>query len=407
MKSLSQGNKNKYLSIIAKFSRLEGSLNHHSFLIDKLSKNFEEIFIINSENLELFSKKKKYNLINAKKKIPSNYTFFDPQNSKDLSKFLDDKEILVINFLARGFENIRIHYLLKKFKVKQVLITNHGHVAPTQIVPSKHFFKLLAHFFKYYFAKKLTLILSIFGLISKIEIQFLCVKKIVDGFKNSFYKKALYKNNWLFSKEYMLVNSMSYDMLMENKFSLSEDYIVHIDASLNYYHEVELRGKLDEETVSNHYYYLEKFLKKLSNEFNKEVIVCIHPNYNLEEHQEFFKDFKVIKFKTREFIYKSILVTTFDSTAIVDAILLKKKIIGFESDFMTRNEITHAKTFAKKGGYMVLNTKKDYNFNKEEILFQLNQNLSNYDNYISDFHCFEPNISGTNKIIKTLKERFF
>ena len=58
MKSLSQGNKNKYLSIIAKFSRLEGSLNHHSFLIDKLSKNFEEIFIINSENLELFSKKK-------------------------------------------------------------------------------------------------------------------------------------------------------------------------------------------------------------------------------------------------------------------------------------------------------------------------------------------------------------
>ncbi len=86
---------------------------------------------------------------------------------------------------------------------------------------------------------------------------------------------------------------------------------------------------------------------------------------------------------------------------------LKKKIIGFESDFMTLNEITHAKTFAKKGGYMVLNTKKDYDFNKEKILFQLNQNLSNYDNYISDFHCFEPSISGTNKIIKILKERFF
>ena len=43
--------------------------------------------------------------------------------------------------------------------------------------------------------------------------------------------------------------------------NLSEDYIVHLDASLNYTHELELRGKLSKNIIDQHYFYLEKLLK--------------------------------------------------------------------------------------------------------------------------------------------------
>ena len=80
-------------------------------------------------------------------------------------------------------------------------------------------------------------------------------------------------------------------------------------------------------------------------------------------------------------IYKSFLVTGFDSGMIADAILLRKKIIGFVSDFMSNNEISHSTFCAKQAGYLLLNTKNDYFFDKDKILRQMNQNLNNYDKY--------------------------
>ena len=400
-------NKKKYLSIIISFNILDRFLYNQDYLIKKLSKNFDKIFIINSENLKFFSKKKDYKISIEVKKFPNNFILFDPKDSNDLSKFLEDKTILVINYFSRQFPELKIHLLLKKYKIQQLLITNYGHVTTSQITQFKHFFKLLSYYSNNIFAKKFTNLLSILGIISKIEIQFLSAKEIMESFQNNFFKRLFYKYKFTFAKEYILVNSKTYDILIDSKIPLGEDYIVHIDASLNYCHETELRGKLDKETIRNHYYYLEKILKRLSQEFNKEVLVCIHPAYDTEEHQNYFKDFKVLKFKTRESIYRSFLVTTFDSTAIVDAILLKKKIIGFISDVMSKNEIEHTKSFADRGGYLKLNTQKDYLFDKEKILFQMNKNLSNYDKYIFNHHCFEPNNLGIDKIIRIIKERFF
>jgi hypothetical protein len=211
----------------------------------------------------------------------------------------------------------------------------------------------------------------------------------------------------LFHKELILVNSRTYDIYLEKRLPISEDYIVHLDASLDYSHETQLRGLIGKERKDRHYYYLEKFLKKLSNEFKKEVLVCIKPNYHFEEHQRYFKDFKVLQFKTRECVYKSFLVTNFNSGAIGDAIFLKKRILGFISDSMSRNEIVHARNYAKRVGYLALNTEKDYLFDKEKILFQMKKNISNYEKYNANFHCFEPNKTGADKIIKTLKDRFF
>ena len=211
----------------------------------------------------------------------------------------------------------------------------------------------------------------------------------------------------MWAKEIKLINSMPYDIYLENKLTISEDYIVHLDSSLNYRHENVLSGKWPQEKIEKHYYYLNKFLKKLSTDFDKELIVTIHPAYDLKEHQSYLKDFKVLKYKTTEYIYKSFMVTAFDSSAVTDAILLKKKLLGLNSNFMPKNATEHSKITPNLVGYLMLNTVQDYNFKKEDLLLKMNSNISNYDTTLSKYHCFEKNKSGTQEIVDTLKKRFF
>lgn len=403
-------NKKKYLALIRTFSAVPALLNTHDYLWEKLSKNFDKIFFINDDSLKFFSSykqewmEKEYNYEEIYKHLPKNIVLFDPKNSKEFDRFLEDKTIIAINNFRKLFQDVKTHYLMKKHNIKQVQILNYGHgFGSSQHVPIKNFFKFLSWHNKILF-QKITTLLSILGLVSKLEIKFTSDRHVFEKTTKSF----LYKKKLLFTKELILVNSRTYDIFLENRFQLGEDYIVHLNANLNYWQEKEFRGELSEESTSLHYYYLEKFLKKLSNEFNKEVLVCIHPGHDIKEAQNLFKDFKVLKYKTRETIYKSFLVTNFDSSAVDDAILLKKKVIGFVSDFMTKNEIEHAKAKARVCGYLTLNTRKDYSFDKEKILSQMNKNIStNYGKYSEHHHCFEPNKLGIDKVIRTIKERFF
>ena len=56
--------------------------------------------------------------------------------------------------------------------------------------------------------------------------------------------------------------------------------------------------------------------------------------------------------------------------------------------------------------YIILNF-KDYNFKRDDLLLKMNKNINNYNNYISNYHCFKPNESGSQEIVDTIKDRFF
>ena len=330
---------------------------------------------------------------------------FDPKNSEEFSDFLNDKELIVINYFGRYFLSFKIHYLLKKFKIKQIQITNVGQNNWSQKTSTKHPLKTIIYRIKT-IMPKILLILANIGIVQKIDIRFLSNKIFLKDIRKNKIKNFLYKKKLFFTKELIEVNSIASDILKSEKFETSDNYIVHLDASLNYYSETELRGSLTEKILKEHYFYLNKFLKNLSNIFNKEVKICIHPQYILEEHQKYLPNFEVIKFKTREYIYKSFLVTTFDSSAILDAVLLKKKIIGLTSDSMGKNEINHSIAYSKLIGYMNLNTKIS-TIEKQEILKKLNNNIKKYDYYIENFLHFDDNKLGIDKIIDTIKEKYF
>ena len=86
---------------------------------------------------------------------------------------------------------------------------------------------------------------------------------------------------------------------------------------------------------------------------------------------------------------------------------LKKKIIGLESNFMSENEIEHSKSWPKRVGYLHLNTISDYGFDSKELQIKMNEKIKNYDNFINSYHCFNPNKTGNEEIIETIKKRFF
>jgi len=146
----------------------------------------------------------------------------------------------------------------------------------------------------------------------------------------------------------------------------------------------------------------------LSKDYNKKIVVCIHPLYDDLKLRKYLKKYEIYKYRTREFIYKSFIATHFSSSSIEDAIILKKRIIGLISNFATQNEERHTTHLAKHAGYEVVNIQQDYNYEKRFFLDKLDSNILNYDAYISNHHKLEKekNATGSSVIIKGIKEIF-
>jgi hypothetical protein len=401
--------KKKYVSFLGSFDNLRGMTDVLRQLIENLSKNFEKIYIINSKNLELFNKNRNNEEKNYKINIPNNCILFNPKNYKEFNEFLIDKDILVIRSFGKTFKTLKIHFFLRYKNIKVIQVSNFGFVntQPAILDFKKNTILSLKYFFDYIVFRKIVVLLGGLGLFAKNEICFLSNKPILESIEKNPIKNFFYKNKLFYTKKIILVNSRNHDTLLKNKYALSEEYIVHLEGGINRGDELRFREKLDEKTVNNHYYFLNKSLKKLSKEFKKEVIVCIHPRDNLSEYQSYFGQFKVVQFKTSEYIYKSYLATVFDSSAVTDAILLKKRIIGLISEYMCASSQKRSELCARRFGFMTINMKKIVSLDKNKILSEIERKIPGYESYIKNFHTINnPKVLGNDQIIETIKKNF-
>ena len=404
-----------HLAYLTNFAKLNGTLNIRKDQILEFSKNFEKIYFINSQNLHFFPNfaKKFNNDKNNKIKhsLPRNIKFINPSNANDFKNFINSEKILIINNVGRSIFSLKIYYLIKKFNLKQIYIDNTGAIGMKQKFALKNIIQKIIYFLFLPLGKELVPILAFLNIISRMEVNFISNKKIIQEIKNHPIKNFLLKNKFLVSKEFKLVNSRSYDFYLKKKLNISEKYIVHLDPEMNGNHEIEVRGRMDEKIVKKHYKNLRLFLKNLSKLYKKPVVVCKHPSISQKEIKRFkkanyFKDFKITQFKTREYIYRAALITNFDTSAVIDAPILKKKIIGLWSNFLDENQIEHSKTYPREIGYPRINYVKNINISKKKLEKMFKNSKKNYKKYISNFHCFNSKISGTDEIIKILKKRF-
>ena len=166
-------------------------------------------------------------------------------------------------------------------------------------------------------------------------------------------------------------------------------------------------GRLDQKSIENHYYYLNKLINNISNMYNKEAVVCLHPHDNLEITKKYFPNLEVVQYQTPENVYKAFLVLFIDSSAIVDAIFLKKRILTLISNILGENAVNHGLSWVKQAGLLSINIEDEIKIDKNKLLSKLDDAKKNYPNYIKTFLAPDGNNIGCEKIIKTLKERFF
>ena len=382
-------------------------------LINKICESFEKCYFINIVNLKFFSNKTKESNYKLDKnlKLPNNIEFFNPLDTKNFKNFMIGKELIGINSLSRGFAELKVHFLLAQHKIKQVQISNFGGTQ-TNLVPLKGFFwKGLLVKFIHDYSHKLTVLLSNLGIVSKMEIRFTTNTNFIKYKQKgeTFLKKIFNYFHLHYAKEFILINTRSFDTIKENKIGVEESQIVLLDEILNHPDWGKYRKTLDTKKEEKYYFYLIKLLKYLSNIYKKKAVVCLHPKANLELYKKNFPDFEVVQYQTRENVFKAFLVLFIETSSIIDAVLLKKRILNIFSNYMDKNQLTVGQVYSEKLGILKINIDDDIsiNFNKDDFLLKLDKAKENYPNYIKSNIAPDGDNIGYEKIIRTLKERFF
>ena len=412
--------KKKYLAYcINDLSKLNQIINSDQLLLTKICQNFDKLLIINTGNLRFFLNKndrldKKYFFINKKdnrfivknKKLnlPKNIELFNPLNIKDFKNFMKDKDIIGINKFGRTFNDLNIHFLFKYFNIKQVQISDLGNLQ-SEIFPIKNY-NIIAWLKKlnHDWGHMATVALSNLGLVPKIDIRFISSKKTFKSLKrNSLFKRL----NLFYYKEHILINTKTYDYIASNNPKISEKKIVLLDVMFKHPEMLGMGDLPEPRVIKKFYNKINKFLKILENNYKKKIVVCIHPKDNLKEKKKIFNKYKVIQYSTKKKIFESFMVLFFDTSAVVDAILLKKKIIVLTTSLQGKNSMMVGDDYHKKAGIFKIDL-DNYQFkSKKTLLNQLNKSKTGQLNYTKTYLAPDGNNLGFEKIINTIKNRFF
>ncbi|MDA7449928.1 hypothetical protein N8822_01075 [Candidatus Pelagibacter ubique] len=247
-----------------------------------ISKKFESIFLVNTENL--ISTK-----IKTKKfyRIHKNFININPKNYTDLNKFTAKKKIIVINSIPRNLEHFRLLLYLTFKKIPKLEISNLGNI-----------------------------------------------QKGTEVFIGKF--------------------NIKYFKLLITKYIPRK--IIHLA-------------------------YPEKFYAK------------------------YLPGNTIYKYRTTEFIKKSFIVLTFNSSTIVDAIKYDKRVISIQS------KIFKGKKYSSSIYQELLKTKKitlsnKYNFNPRKLIIELDKKIKNYKNYKTNYLGFNQKRKSSDIIFKYIMEKY-
>ena len=397
--------KKTYLAWIINGSDYETTIKANKNLIEELKKNFEKIYLINFYKLKIFKKKNDKKISNVSKEI-DNLQYFCPETFSDLKNFFKDKKIVGILNMGRKKKDFKIHLILNLFDVKLIQTSNIGNVQwshnPSQ---NKNLLGIIRLKLDKKFFPNLINFMSLFGLAPKVEIRFITNKPIIENIKKSKFKSLLYRFNFFHAKELILINSRTYDYFSTVKLNLSEDYIVLLDNQLDNSDDL-LADEINLKNILNdHYNFLTELLDNLQKKYKKKIIISLHPADNIEMKKKLFLNYEVIKFKTTDLISKAFLVIFFDSSAIVDAIYLKKRILSLKSKPLGKLALDGSNKYSTEVGIYQTSLVKNMEINN--ILSEIDTRTPVYEKYI--FNNINPSGTekGSEKIIRIIKKRFF
>ena len=166
-------------------------------------------------------------------------------------------------------------------------------------------------------------------------------------------------------------------------------------------------GKLHQFLVDKHYEKLQLLLDKLSKIFKKKIVISIHPGYNLNKTVQRFRGrYPVIKFKTKKLMQNSFLILDFGSSAIIDAVVLKKRILSLRSELFKEKKY-QSDAYSKVLNLKTLNIYDKVDIDGKILIKDLNSRIKYYDKYLKKFASSNLKVSGNKEIVRILKSKYF
>ena len=374
-------------------------------LYTECAKKYKKFYIINLNNFKIFNSKKKK--LNAE--YPKNFIIFTPKTKFELYNFFLEKDLIAFNCLGKSFNYFYILALIKKLNIKLILVQNLGDISNTGDLGGNTFITV---FFKInralnYLIFRFFTFINVFPVI---EIYFESKKEIVKNCQNNFFMKKL-ESIFPFFKFYyfrkvVLINSKIFDELKKNNNKLNEKYIVFLDSNIFHQDRVVREGEVSKYEERKYFKLLENFLMKLSILYKKKVIICLHPSSNEKIYRNNLKKFKITKYSTQECIKKSFIVIFHESSSVVNAIFLKKKIICANSKTLGSYNNSRIDGFLKKLPFLKYNLDDEKPLNKIKLIEELNLRKKKYNNYIKNNIITNRDVPGKITIINELSKKY-
>lgn len=359
------------------------------------------------------------------KKIIINYEFavvnknqflFQPKNIFDLIKLFNIYKCISIYNFPNKVSFLLTHLFLRILNIKRFTISGLGYLSDNSIDKSTSLKNKILYFKNYKFSYYVFRIFQILSFFKKIDFYFEASQKIIDNINNSFSYKLKKKFKLLdlsFYKRKFRINSNAYNLYInhKNNFNNCNKYIVLVDSGFDHTDRIIREGKPSNILRKEYYKILNNFLTKISDLTSKEIIICLHPKVDYgssDEYLQIKKNFKTVLNKTVEFIYKSDICIFFESSAIINAILLKKKIINLNTKLMGDYFFKRNNLYKNYINLYQINL-ENYKLPEKKIdLYKiLNNKTENYEKYINENIIFEKNKSSYDQIKSILNEHYF
>lgn len=381
------------------------TLNFYGQTVKDLYSKTDEYFIINIGRLKNPNLKNvNYELELGNLKI----NIFTPNSYSELFKFIKSKNFLVHHCIPNNLDNFLINFFLKITSKKLFIISDLGYNPCYSIYKDKNFFQKIKFFFIFKIEYYVLRILIFFLILPKIDFFFEASDHVINSIKNGISYKLEKKFSFLkisYYKKVIKINSKFYKkQTLDN---LAEDYIVFLDGMLFDHSDVIMREGNSFKTKRHKYYKnVNKILNELSNIYKKPVIVCLHPKNNFSIERNDFPNFKCVKFQTQNYVQKAFIVLFHEGSSIIQAILLKKKIICLNGKILGSYVNERCELYINSPGLINFDIENFDIQNKDSdvLLNKLDQTTLNFEQYIEDNIVNDRTLLGIDQVIGYLNK---
>ena len=401
-------NKKIIFGILNSSNNYDKNLNLNIKIYKKIFKTYGNFCILNLSNFRIF--KNKDNSPEKKELFFSkNIKIYKPKSLRELKSIFEGKTLIAFNNLAKTFSFFKIYLFLNSIDLKQILLMNvdqtDNRKIPLNIKSSLNFITPSIYYLRKKISYYIFRILTIINIFPKIEIYFESSINVINSINTGLSRK--FENLFPFTKfsyfrSVYKINSRSFDSI--RNITTSNKYITFIDSDFENLDRIYREGKINKQIKKQYYTNLRNLLFYLNKIFKKKIIICLHPSNTDKTIYESLKNFQIVKYKTFQFIKDSQIVLCHESSSIMDAVILRKKIICLKSKLLG-NYLSHrTNIYSNLLGVFTIKLENNYSFKKNYILKEINKSKKKLNTYIKRNLQADNELLGSDKVIKIINK---